>query len=148
MKETVSLSAIPHRPPFLLVDEIVEVSRDRIVTTRYVDPDFDFFRGHYPNQPVMPGVLICESCFQSGALLMAHRVGAFDAEDGIPVLTRIKDARFRSIVRPGDTLRIEVSLDEALDNAYYFTGRVTCEDLPVLRISFVCMQREDHGEWT
>ncbi len=148
MNETVSLSAIPHRPPFLLVDEVLEVSRERIVTTRYVDPDFDFFRGHYPDHPVMPGVLICESCFQSGALLMAHRVGALAVQEGIPVLTRVKDARFRTIVRPGDTLRIEVSLDESLDNAYYFTGRVTCEDLPVLRVSFVCMQSEDKGEWT
>ncbi len=67
-----SLTAIPHRPPFLFVDEIVEVDDRRILTRKFADPDSDFFRGHYPDYPVMPGVLVCESCFQSGALLIAH----------------------------------------------------------------------------
>jgi len=87
MSTTFDVSAIPHRPPFLFVDEIVEVSNDKIVPTKFVDPASDFFRGHYPGEPIMPGVLICESLFQAGALLIAHRMGGYEAGDGVPVLT-------------------------------------------------------------
>ena len=111
MSESITVATIPHRPPFLFVDEIVELTSDRIVTTTLADPEAEFFRGHYPNEPVMTGVLICECCFQAGALLIAKRLGGFDPANGVPVLTRIQDARFKRIVRPGQTLRVEVSLD-------------------------------------
>lgn len=135
---TMSVDAMPQRPPFRFVDTIVEVSADRIVTTVRADPDADFFRGHYPGNPVMPGVLISEAVFQSGALLVAHREGVHDPRHGTPVLTRIRDARFRRMVRPGDVLRVEVVLDDALDGAYYMTGRVTVDSHAVLRVSFAC----------
>lgn len=138
MTETLSVSSIPHRPPFLFVDEIVEVSADRIVTTKFADPKSDFFEGHYPGEPVMPGVLICECCFQAGALLIAHCIGGHVASTGIPVLTRIQDARFKQIVRPGQTLRIEVTLDDELDGAYFLTGRATVDGKPAVRVTFAC----------
>lgn len=140
MSETLSIDAIPHRPPFRFVDRIVDITQRRIVTEVKADPDADFFRGHYPNHPIMPGVLICESCFQAGALLIAHVQGSDDLDQGIPVLTRIQDARFKRIVKPGQTLRIDVELDEELDGAYYMTGRVTASEKIVLRVTFVCMQ--------
>ncbi len=145
MTKTLSIESIPHRPPFLFVDEIVEVDDGRIVTTKYVDPSADFFRGHYPHEPVMPGVLISECCFQAGALLIAHRMGGYDASRGVPVLTRITDAKFRRIVKPGSTLRMDVTLDDELDNAYYLTGRASVEGKPVLRVQFVCMQTPGGG---
>lgn len=143
MTQTLTVSSIPHRPPFLFVDEIVEVSADHIVTTKFVDPEFDFFRGHYPGEPVMPGVLICECCFQAGALLIAHRIGGLAASRGVPVLTRIQDARFRQIVRPGQTLRVEVTLDDELDGAYFLTGRATAESRPAVRVTFACKLAEN-----
>jgi len=145
MTSTISIDAIPHRPPFRFVDEVVEVADKRIVTTKYVDPASDFFRGHYPGEPVMPGVLICECCFQAGALLVAHVLEGSWGNDGIPVVTRIRDARFKRIVRPGSTLRVEVALDEALDRAYFLTGRASVEQEPVARVSFACMlaQRQE-----
>ncbi|MHC4697898.1 MAG: 3-hydroxyacyl-ACP dehydratase FabZ family protein [Planctomycetota bacterium] len=91
MNAPVILTSIPHRPPFLFVDEIVEISQERILTRKLADPEADFFRGHYPGQPVMPGVLLCECCFQAGALLIAHRIGPDEVGKGIPVVTRIKD---------------------------------------------------------
>ena len=139
MTESMAVTLIPHRPPFLFVDEILEVSPDRIVATKLADPDSDFFRGHYPGEPIMPGVLLCECCFQAGALLLVHRTGAETASQGVPVLTRIQDARFKKIVRPGDLLRIEVVLDEVLNQAYFLTGRLSVTDARVLRVSFACM---------
>lgn len=134
----VVLSSIPHRPPFLFVDEIVEVEARRIVTRKFVDPEADFFRGHYPGNPVMPGVLICECCFQAGALLVAHHARSPESVEGIPVLTRIQDGRFKRMVRPGDTLEVEVTLDDELDGAYFMTGRASVGGKPVLRVSFAC----------
>ena len=138
MSATLTVEAIPHRPPFLFADEVVEVERDRIVTKKLADPSAEFFRGHYPGNPIMPGVLLCECCFQAGALLIAHRLGD-GSNDGTPVITRIGDARFKRIVRPGDELVIEVSLDEELDGAYFLTGRMTVSERPIMRVTFACM---------
>lgn len=142
MSDKPGLTSIPHRPPFLFVDEVVEATEDRIVTTKRADGDADFFRGHYPGQPVMPGVLLCECCFQAGALLIAHRLGPDCAAEGVPVVTRIQDARFKRIVRPGDLLRIEVALDDVLDNAYFLTGRATVQNQLAVRVVFACMQAD------
>lgn len=130
---------IPHRPPFLFVDEIVELEAKRILTRVLARPDADFFRGHYPGEPVMPGVLLCECCFQAGALLIATLDGREKTSGGIPVLTRISDARFKHIVRPGDMLHAEVTLDDELDGAYFLTGRLTANDRLAVRVSFACM---------
>ena len=143
MTHELSVTSIPHRPPFLFVDDIIEVSEKRILTKKFVDPQADFFRGHYPGHPVMPGVLLCECCFQAGALLLVHRMGGYDPSKGVPVLTRIGDARFKRIVRPGQTLHVEAMLDDELEGAFYMTGRVSADDKPVLRVTFVCMLGKD-----
>ncbi len=139
MTAALTLESIPHRPPFLFVDDIVDVSDTQITVTKFVDPESDFFRGHYPGEPVMPGVLICEACFQAGALLIAHAVGDHDASIGVPVLTRITDARFKRIVRPGETLDIVVSLDEELGGAYFMTGWASVQGAACVRVVFACM---------
>jgi len=133
---------IPHRPPFLFVDEIVEAAESRIVTRVRANPEADFFRGHSPGQPVMPGVLLCECCFQAGAILIAQRLGALETRRGVPVVTRIADARFKQMVRPGDVLTVEVTIDDVLDTAYFLTGRVSVEGKIALRVTFACTQTE------
>ena len=143
MTSALTLSSIPHRPPFLFVDEILEVSERRIRTSKFADPAADFFRGHYPGHPVMPGVLLCECCFQAGALLLVHRMGGYDPAKGVPVLTRITDARFKRIVRPGQMLDVEATLDEELEGAYFMTGRISADGKPVLRVIFACMLGKD-----
>ncbi len=141
------LAHIPHRPPFLFVDRIVEVTERRIVTETVADPSADFFRGHYPGEPVMPGVLLCECCFQAGALLIAHHAGETNiGASAMPVLTRISDARFKHIVRPGDLLRVEVTLDEEVDRAYFMTGRLGVLEKQALRVTFSCMLTESGKE--
>jgi 3-hydroxyacyl-[acyl-carrier-protein] dehydratase len=140
MSGPLRLTAIPHRPPFLFVDEIIEVTDGRIVTRTFVDPEADFFKGHYPDQPVMPGVLTCEAAFQSGALLIAHRIGGLAADTAkVPVVTRISDARFKRIVVPGETLDIEVIVDDELDGCYYMTGRVRVGGKLATRVTFAAM---------
>jgi 3-hydroxyacyl-[acyl-carrier-protein] dehydratase len=114
------LNAIPHRPPFLFVDKIVELTETKIRTTKEISPEEPFFKGHYPGNPIMPGVLICESIFQTGAILLSHIIGA--ASDGTPVLTRISNAKFKNIVRPGDLLELQAELVETVSNAYFLKG--------------------------
>lgn len=145
MTAVFGLESIPHRPPFLLVDEVVEIDPNRIVTSRFVDPESDFFRGHYPGDPIMPGVLICESIFQSGALLIAHRMSGDGADEGVPVLTRIRDARFKRIVRPNETMTIEVTLDDAVEHAFNLTGTARVDGELCVRVSFGCMLARKDG---
>lgn len=117
------LNAIPHRPPFLFVDRIVELSGTRIKTSKEIRPDEPVLAGHYPGQPIMPGALICESIFQTGAILLSKMIGGI--AEGVPVLTRINNAKFKSIVKPGSTLDIEAELVEKVSNAYFMKGRAS-----------------------
>jgi 3-hydroxyacyl-[acyl-carrier-protein] dehydratase len=101
---------LPHRYPFQFVDRVLEfVDGERIVGIKNLSLTDPFFRGHFPENPVMPGVLICEALAQAGALL-AHR-----SRDGVPperavVLSGLDRVRFRLPVVPGDQLRLEVTL--------------------------------------
>ncbi|MGA2670272.1 MAG: 3-hydroxyacyl-ACP dehydratase FabZ [Dehalococcoidia bacterium] len=117
------LNAIPHRPPFLFVDRIVELSGTKIKTAKDVKPDDPVFQGHYPGQPIMPGALICESIFQTGAILLSKMMGGM--KGGIPVLTRINNAKFKSIVKPDSTMDIEAELVEKVSNAYFMKGKAS-----------------------
>ena len=99
---------LPHRYPFLLVDRIIELEpRTRIVGIKQVTINEEFFAGHFPGAPVMPGVLQIEALAQVGAILALRE---FDDRDSkIPFFTGIESARFRRPVVPGDTLRLEVT---------------------------------------
>lgn len=135
-----ALAAIPHRPPFLFLDEIVELTADRVLARKRVDPSADFFAGHYPGNPIMPGVLLCECAFQAGAVLMMNSEFKIQNPiDQMPVLTRVREAKFKHVVRPGQVLDIEVTLDEELDGAFFMTGRVSADGKLVVRVEFVCM---------
>jgi beta-hydroxyacyl-ACP dehydratase FabZ len=105
---------LPHRYPFLLVDRILEVDTDgdekRIVGIKNVTVNEPFFEGHFPNEPVMPGVLILEAMGQVGCVMMAleqQKQGIPAEERMIVFLTNIHEAKFRKPVRPGDQLRTD-----------------------------------------
>ncbi len=132
---------IPHRPPFLWVDRIIEYVSGVIVTEKDISPNLDVFKGHYPDHPVVPGVLLCEAVFQSGALLMAKM--ALEEHSSapplkIPVLTRIGGARFKRQVGPGDTLQIKVVLKETLSSAAFFKGTLRVKNKIALQVDFSC----------
>jgi 3-hydroxyacyl-[acyl-carrier-protein] dehydratase len=130
-------STLPHREPFLFVDRVVERGPGRLATEWRVPPEADFLRGHYPGRPIVPGVLICESAFQSGALLCAQEAEDSPAPGAVPVLAKIGDARFKRMVAPGETLRCDVALDERVGEVRYMTAKVTCASELVLRVKFV-----------
>jgi 3-hydroxyacyl-[acyl-carrier-protein] dehydratase len=135
---------IPHRPPFLWLDEVVAVDGERIQARKYVDPSLDVFRGHYPQFPVLPGVLLCEAAFQAGAVLIAHV--APPAPGHVPVVTRVNNVQFRQLVKPGDTLEIDVDLTERLANAFYLKGKVTVQGKTAARLEFACAATEAQAE--
>ncbi len=123
-------TSLPHREPFLFLDaaELTgEGESARLTATWRVPPDADWFRGHYPGAPVLPGVLICEHAMQAAALLVARALGALQPEAGLPVVARLEDARFRRMVRPGENLETEVQLVERIGPAWRLKARVRCE---------------------
>ncbi len=130
---------IPHRPPFLFVDEIIAETDDTLTTRRRVRPDEDFFKGHYPGHPIMPGVLICEAVFQSGCVFLSKRFAAKGEDLGryTPVLTRITEVKFKTPVKPGDELIIAVKLKDCLGRFMFLSGSVqTGDHRKVLTVDF------------
>ena len=129
-------AAIPHRAPMLLVDEIVERTDDRIVCRKRFCADEYFFQGHYPGFPLVPGVVLCEAAMQAGAVLLSRMI----AEDAarVPVATRLNNVKFKKMVRPGDTVVLEVELTERLADAFFMNARVTCDGKMAARFDFAC----------
>jgi 3-hydroxyacyl-[acyl-carrier-protein] dehydratase len=127
---------IPHRKPMLLVDEVLSQDEKLIRCRKTFSDDEFFLQGHFPNYPLVPGVILCECCLQSGAILLAQ----FTPQDGsvVPVATRIDGAKFKRMVRPGETVDIEVSLNDVVSNAYFMTGKVTVDGKLAARLDFAC----------
>lgn len=129
MQQTI-LDTIPHRPPFLFIDEIVECTDTTCVATRTIRADEPQFIGHYPGNPIMPGVLLCEATFQAAAYFLVKRMAAAgqSAEGLTPVLSRIMETKFKTIVRPGDTIRIEVRFKETMSKFHFLTAKIVNQD--------------------
>jgi len=125
---------IPQREPFLFVDKIIERNENFVITEKYLDSDLDFFKGHFPNMPIMPGVLLLENCFQSGAILMGN--SDTDSTGNYGVVTRIKDTKFKNFAKPGDTLVTKVSIEEKIENAFYMKGSISVNGKLIMQVRF------------
>jgi beta-hydroxyacyl-ACP dehydratase FabZ len=134
---------LPHKYPFLLVDRIVEMEDNkRIVGLKNVTLNEQFFTGHFPGRPVMPGVLICEAMAQVGGLL------ANCSTDGVPrgrgvVLAGLERVRFRRLVEPGDQLRIEVEIVHKRRPLWKMRGRALVEGQVVTEGEFLTMEIDE-----
>jgi 3-hydroxyacyl-[acyl-carrier-protein] dehydratase len=138
------LRSIPHRPPFLFIDEVLEMHDDGAITQLRVKEDFAFFEGHYPGNPIMPGVIICEAVFQSAAVFLVKKYsGNYEGKNVTPVLGRIMNARFREIVKPGDILTINVSIEEKVGMFFMCKGVVKNGDKRSLDIEYTLVLKED-----
>jgi len=143
---------IPHRPPFLFVDRILSADTDSLVAERTWRAEEDFYRGHYPEAPITPGVLLCEAVFQTGALYMAKMAKAagetagMGSSGGVPLLAKISDVRFRAPVFPGDVVQIEVRRKEVLGGFTMMEGAIRKADgTRVLNVSFAVAWKTPEG---
>ncbi len=144
MKQEEVIAAIPHRSPFLFVDEIVECGEKRIICKKTFTGNEDFFQGHYPDFPLVPGVILCESALQTGAVFLSKKMitAPETFANRMPVVAKMSDIRFRQVVRPGDTILMEVALDDYYANAYQMTGSVTVNGKMAVKLKFTVMMVE------
>jgi 3-hydroxyacyl-[acyl-carrier-protein] dehydratase len=137
---------IPHRPPFLFVDEIVAHEGETLTARRTWRATEDFYQGHYPGAPITPGVLLCESVFQTGALLMAKLQTEQGGPGGVPLLTKVNDVRFRLPVYPGDTTTIEVRRTETMGDFHFLKGTMKNGERRVLTVEFSVAWKRPEGQ--
>ena len=133
------MHAIPHRYPMLMIDRVVDIVRDESATgLKNVTVNENFFQGHFPGHPVMPGVLIVEAMAQTAAVLVVETLGEGSAGKLVYFMT-IDGAKFRRPVVPGDQLRIHVAKVRSRNNVWKFTGIARVEGLAVAEATFSAM---------
>ena len=136
------LQDIPHRPPFLLIDRVVELRRNvSAVGIKNVSVNDGFFVGHFPNHPVMPGVLIIEAMAQTAAVLVVETLGP-DAAGRVVYFMSIEGAKFRRPVVPGDQLRIHVNKDRNRGNVWKFNAVARVDGVSVAEATYAAMIME------
>ena len=129
-------SAIPHREPFLLIDEVVEQTDTHIVCRKTFTGEEFWYPGHYPSFPLTPGVLLCEAAMQAGAVLLSNKFAG--DPDAVPVVSRMNHVKFKTMVRPGDTVTLEVELTEQLAGAYFLDATVMVGNRTAVTFDFAC----------
>ena len=133
------LKRIPHRYPFLLVDRAEDYQpHQSIVGIKCVTMNEPFFIGHFPNNPVMPGVLIVEAIAQSGAVMMSKSLNA-NVEGKTILFTSLDNCRFRTPVRPGDVLRMPVQVVRHRGDVFKFSGKAYVGDKLAAEVEFTAM---------
>jgi 3-hydroxyacyl-[acyl-carrier-protein] dehydratase len=131
------LRLLPHRYPFLLIDRVIDLTpRERIVAIKNVTINEPFFQGHFPNLPIMPGVLVVEAIAQAGGALLLTEVE--DRDQKLMVFTGIERARFRRPIIPGDQVRIEVEVKSWRMNAVRMEGKAFVGDKRVAEATVTC----------
>lgn len=131
------MSILPHRYPFLLIDRVVEMERkQRIVAIKNVTINEPHFQGHFPDYPIMPGVLVVEAMAQTGGALLLTEIP--DRADKLVVFTGIENAKFRRPVVPGDQLRIEVTVLQWRSRAVKMQGVATVDGKVACEATIMC----------
>lgn len=137
------LQRLPHRYPFLLVDRAEHyVENKSIIGIKNVTFNEPFFPGHFPGNPVMPGVMIVEAIAQTGALMMSKTLEV-DIQKTAIFFMSVDGARFRQPVRPGDTLRMHVEVTRARGDVFKFAGNATVDGKLVAECEFAAMKADN-----
>jgi 3-hydroxyacyl-[acyl-carrier-protein] dehydratase len=147
---------IPHRSPMRLLDEIVTQDDSTIHCRKTFHEEEFFVQGHFPDHPIVPGVIQCECCLQAGAILLSAQTGGdqtggdqtggdqtggdqtAEASGLVPVATRMDSVKFKRMVRPGDTVDVHVTLNDQVSNAYFLTGKMMLAGKLTARLDFAC----------
>lgn len=134
-----------HRKPYLLIDSIVSIDDQSVVTTSKIVGDEFFIQGHFPGAPILPGAIMQEMSTQSAGVFIAARYNpmeVFNTEDpffneyALGVLVKVKNARFRGFARPGDQLEITVTLEEKVGEVFDFRGKIEVDGKKIMQNSF------------
>jgi 3-hydroxyacyl-[acyl-carrier-protein] dehydratase len=133
------LQAIPHRYPFLMIDRVVDlVTNQSAIGIKNVSANESFFQGHFPNHPVMPGVLIIEAMAQTAAILVVETLGP-DAAGRVVYFMSVEGAKFRRPVIPGDQLRIHCSKQRNRGNVWKFSAVARVDGISVAEATYAAM---------
>src|SRR5579872_4855548 len=135
---------LPHRYPFLLVDRIIEMEADRVVGIKNVTANEPFFQGHFPDFPVMPGVLIVEAMAQTAGVQVLSSIP--DRDKKLVFLVSVDGARFRKPVVPGDQLRIEMNVVKRKGTVAKMSGVATVDGVLVAEAEVMCKLEDKIGE--
>lgn len=136
------LKKLPHRFPFVLVDRVTKIEKGQsIQAIKNVTINEPFFPGHFPNRPVMPGVLMLEAMAQAAALLVFDNLGASPSENQVYYFAGIDSARFKRPVEPGDQLVMDITLLRAKAAIYKFSGVTRVDGQVVCEAELMCTMR-------
>lgn len=136
---------IPHRYPFLMIDRVVNiVDGESIVGIKNVTSNEPYFPGHFPNHPVMPGVLIVEAMAQSAAALVVHTMGT-EARGKVVYFMSVEGSKFRKPVVPGDVLYIHCKAERSRGKVWKFNGVATVDGVKVAEATYSAMIMDEKG---
>ena len=137
------LQHLPHRYPFLLIDRVLECREgEKLVAIKNVTFNEPFFTGHFPNHPVMPGVLILESLAQATGVLAFRSINKRPEDGSVYYLVGIDEARFKQPVVPGDQLKLEVDVIKSKRGIWKFSGVASVDNKVVCIAELMCAEKE------
>jgi 3-hydroxyacyl-[acyl-carrier-protein] dehydratase len=138
------LNYLPHRYPFLLIDRVISCERGKsIVAIKNVSSNEPYFQGHFPGNPVMPGVMIVESLAQAAGILSFLSIKRDPNRNLLYYLVGVDRARFKKPVIPGDQLRLDVTMGGMVRGIAKFVGVATVADTVVTEAEFLCTMKEE-----
>lgn len=129
---------LPHRDPMLYIDRVVTADETTIAAETHVNPDWEIFKGHFPDMPIMPGVLLIETAAQAGALIVCLQGGL--KPDSFIAFTGVEEARFRRAVRPGDLMVVKAEILRHRSGYYKFQGHIDVNGERALDVKFAATQ--------